>query len=472
MSRAAKQRAGEILQEHGVTEPDGRAGSLVEEPETELGYAHRLISTYGGRLRYVAPWKCWLIWDGHSWVRDVDGQAARWAKIIVRTLMNDALAIEDQRAREAAVKLARRGESSSAIKGALTLASSAEEIAVTPDDLDADPFLVNCRNGVLDLRTGQLSAHDPALLLTKMAKVDYQPNAVGPDFAKFLERVQPDPEMRDYLARLLGHALEGRVVEHVLPIFYGQGANGKGTLTTAVLAALGDYGDAADPHLLIARNFDAHPTGTADLNGLRLAVLHEGDAGRYLAEGTVKRLTGGDRIKARRMNQDFWSFDPSHTFLMLTNHKPLVRGTDGGIWRRLRLIPWDVVIPPQERDEGLGDRLAHELDAVFAWLVAGYQSWRAIGLADPERVVAATAAYRAESDALGRFLDQRCMSGHGTVGSTELFTAWSSWCKAEGAEPGSQTAFSTALEERGFDKFKTNGRIRWRGLGLAAEDDK
>ena len=274
--------------------------------------------------------------------------------------------------------------------------------------------------------------------------------------------------MRDYLARLLGHGLEGRVVSHILAILCGAGANGKGTLINhAVLPALGDYADAADADLLTARTFDAHPTGTADLYGLRLAVLHESDAGRRLAEGTVKRLTGGDRLKARRMREDFWSFDPSHTFVMLTNHKPVVSGTDEGIWRRLRLVPWDVVIPEEERDEELPDRLALELDAVLAWLIRGYQDWHEHGLADPERVTKATADYRDESDALGRFIDQRCMLGHGTVGSSELFAAWSKWCAEEGEEPGTQTAFAAALQNRGLDNYTQNGRRRWRGISLA-----
>jgi len=193
-----------------------------------------------------------------------------------------------------------------------------------------------------------------------MTGAAYRSDAVGPEFTKFLERVQPAQAMRDYLARLLGHGLEGRVVSRVLPIFHGAGANGKSTLTTASTSALGDYPAPADHELLTARTFDAHPTGTADLFGPRLALLHESDHGRRLAEGTVKRLTGGDRLKARRMREDFWWFDPSHTFLMLTNHKPIISGTDEAIWRRIKLVPWDVVIPEHERDEELGDRLALE----------------------------------------------------------------------------------------------------------------
>jgi putative DNA primase/helicase len=466
--------AGEILARHGLGGDDGN-DPLPREPKTELGYARRLVHVYGGRLRYVPAWHRWLVWDGQRWAHDTTGQAQRWAKVIARRITTDALAIADndpERNRKAELSLARRGESSHAVAGALTLAGTEPGIVATPDDLDADPFLLNCTNGTLDLRTGELRPHDPANLLTKMTGAAYRPDAAGPGFTKFLERVQPDPAMRDYLARLLGHALEGRVVTHILPIFHGEGSNGKGTLTAAVLGALGDYADAADPELLTARTFDAHPTGTADLFGLRLAVLHESDHGRRLAEGTLKRLTGGDRVKARRMREDFWHFEPSHTFLMLTNHKPVVGGTDEGIWRRLRLVPWDVVIPKDERDKHLGERLALELDAVLAWLAAGYQDWRARGLGDPDQVVKATASYRAESDALGRFLDQRCLAMSGfRVRSAELFSAWCAWCKTEGEEPGTQTAFSTALTNRGFDKHVTKTGKFWLGLGLAADHD-
>jgi putative DNA primase/helicase len=444
---------------------------LPAEPKTELGYARRLIHVYGSRLRYVPPWRRWLVWDGTRWAYDSTGQAPRWMKVIARRLTTDALAIDDSDKRQAALRLARRGESSAAVSGALTLASTEHPMAVSPQDLDADPFLLNCANGTLDLRTGLLRAHDPNDLLTKVTGAAYHPDTLGPTWSKFLDRVQPDPEMRAYLARLFGHSLEGRTVEHVLPVLHGDGANGKGTALAAILAALGDYGDAADPELLTARTFDAHPTGVADLFGLRLAVLHESDAGRRLAEGTVKRLTGGDRVKARRMREDFWHFEPSHTFVMLTNHRPLVSGTDEGIWRRLRLVPFDVVIPADERDERLGDRLALEADAVLAWLVAGYQQWRQIGLDQPDRVTAATAEYRNESDALGRFVAERCLTGpHFTAQSSVLFAAWQSWCGAEGEAPGTNKAFTTTLQNLGYDTRRTRVGAVWKGIGLAAED--
>lgn len=451
----------------------GPGDPMPSEPLTELGYAHRLIEVFGDRLRYVPAWRRWLVWDGKRWAHDTTGQAARWMKSIARRVTADALAIQNENARKTALGLARRGESSAGVSGALTLAGTEEGIVVTPDDLDADPYLLNCVNGTLDLRTGELRAHDSADLLTRMTGAAVGPAASGTAFSSFLERVQPDPEMRAYLARLTGHALEGRVTEHILPIFHGDGANGKGTFITAILAALGDYADAADPELLNARSFDAHPTGVADLFGLRLAVLHESDAGRRLAEGTVKRLTGGDRLKARRMREDFWHFDPSHTFIMLTNHRPVVSGQDEGIWRRLRLVPWDVVIPADERDERLGDRLRLEADYVLTWLVRGYQDWREHGFTEPERVTAATAAYRADSDALGRFIGDKCITGpHFRVRSSELYAAWAKWCAAEGTESGTNKAFSESLQNRGFDKKPTKVGIVWTGIGLNGGDDQ
>lgn len=459
-SEEARRKAGE-----SVSRAIPPADPIPEEPKSEFGYAKRLIKVYGGQLRYVPAWRRWLVWDGKRWTHDATGQAARWMKSIARRVTADALSDGDK----AAINLARRGESAAGVAGALTLAGTELGIVVTPDELDADPFLLNCTNGILDLHTGKLGPHDPALLLTKMTGAAYDPAAAGSAFNAFLDRVQPKAEMRDYLGRLLGHSLEGRQTVHLLPIFHGEGANGKSTMTTVVGAALGDYSGAADPQLLTARTFDAHPTGTADLFGLRLAILHESDAGRRLAEGTVKRLTGGDRIKARRMREDFWSFDPTHTFLMLTNHKPVIGGADEGIWRRIRLVPWEVVIPEEERDEALSDKLALELDAVLAWLVAGYREWKRAGLADPDKVTMATAAYKAESDSLGRFLADQTM-GHGRVKSSDLFAAWCRWCTGEAEESGTQTAFSTALTERGYNKKHTEAGWFWQGLSLTGPE--
>ncbi|MGB5759164.1 MAG: phage/plasmid primase, P4 family [Acidimicrobiales bacterium] len=448
---------------------------LPDEPRTELGYAHRFVHVFGDQLRFVATWAHghqWLVWDGRRWSPDTTGQAKRWMKAIARAVTSEAFAITSDDQRKQAIRESKRGETNSAVNGALTLASVDHRVVIDHEQLDADPYLLNCLNGTLDLRTSRLRHHQPEDLLTKLTGAEYRPDATGAQFDGFLERIQPDENMRTYLARLLGHALVGRLVEHVLPIFWGDGANGKSTLLDAVLAALGDYAGMAAPGLLTARNFDAHPTEIADLFGLRLARLDETDDGRRLAEGTVKRLTGDRRQKARRMRENFWEFDASHTFVMLTNHKPLVAGNDEGIWRRLRLVPFQVVIPEHERDEALPDKLAADADAVLAWLARGCAYWLEHGLDEPDQVIEATAAYRAESDSLGRFLEECCYQRPACkVQSSALYTAWSKWCGPEGVDPGTNKSLTTELQNRGYDTTKSGGRIVWRGIGLAAEGD-
>jgi putative DNA primase/helicase len=432
------------------------------DPEADLANARRLVAAHGDRLRYVVPWRRWLCWDGIRWVPDETGQATRCAKAVADTLP-----------RKGAGGGPSRAQTASGISAMLTLAGTEPQIALAPGSLDADPYLLNTETGTLDLRTGSLRPHDPADLLTKVCGAGYRPDAAAPAFQAFLERVQPDPGMRDFLARLFGHALLGKVVEHVLAILYGTGANGKTTLVEAVTSVLGDYAGPVDPGLLIDRG-DVHPTGTAALLGLRLAVTHETDEGRRLAEGTVKRLTGGDRITARRMREDFWTFEPSHSIVMHTNHKPVVRGTDEGIWRRLRFVPFPVVIPDEERDGKLPERLRTEADGILAWLVAGYRQWQDRGLAEPAEVTQATSTFRGESDMLSLFLSERCRTDVGEfahVQSATLFAAWVSWCRRENVDPGTQTMFSRVMVDRGYDKKKDGlGRMVWTGIDLYEEE--
>ena len=447
------------------TVPNGpvtvKSAKPQDQDQADLANARQLVALFGDQLRYVVPWKKWLYWDGTRWAIDDTGQAWRYAKQVA-----DKLPKRTGRGGPTRVQTA------PGLGAMLQLAGTEPEIAVAPGALDADPYLINVRNGTLDLRTGQLRPHNQADLLTKMAGAGYDPQAVAPGFAAFLERVQPDPEMRDFLARLFGHALLGTVVEHVLAIFYGIGANGKTTLVEAVSQVFGDYARPIDPELLVVRG-DVHPTGTAALFGLRLAVTHELDAGRRLAEATVKRLTGGDKITTRRMHEDFWDFNPSHSLVMHTNHKPIVRGTDEGIWRRLRFIPFDVVIPEQERDGKLPERLELEADGILLWAIAGYWNWVSRGLAAPEQVITATQGVRGESDMLGLFLTERCRldAGPATVQSSVLFTAWCDWCRRENVEAGSQTAFSRDLTNRGYEKRKDGvGHMVWAGIDLYADE--
>ena len=239
-------------------EPEPQPGPA--DSEADLANARRFVTMFGDRLRYVVAWNKWLCWDGTRWAVDDTGEAIRYAKKIADMLPKTVKGGGPSRTQTAA-----------GINAMLNLASTEPGIALAPADLDADPYLLNVRNGTLDLHTGQLRPHNPDDLLTKICGASYQPDVAAPEFVTFLERIQPDPIMRDFLARLFGHALLGKVVEHVLAILYGVGANGKTTLVEAVSRVFGDYARPVDPGLLIDRG-DAHPTGTAVLFGLRLAV--------------------------------------------------------------------------------------------------------------------------------------------------------------------------------------------------------
>ena len=259
----------------------------------------------------------------------------------------------------------------------------------------------------------------------------------------------------------------GRVREHILPIFTGTGSNGKSTFTEAVSSALGDYAMQADPTLLMASRSDSHPTGQAALQGRRLAICMETAQGRHLDAPTAKQLTGGDTITARYMRQDFFSFEPSHTILMITNHKPVVDGSDDALWRRLVVVPFEEVFSGDQIQPDLKEQLESEPDAILSWMIEGWIIYQKSGLLIPDGVRAATDAYKADSDAVGRFIDERLYpTQFGKVVSSRLFAEWQKWCATNGEESSTQKAFSEELTRRGYEKTRTGSGMVWQGFTL------
>ena len=353
----------------------------------------------------------------------------------------------------------------------VTLARSHEEIAVHPNELDRDPWKLNVENGTIDLRTGNLLPHDREDLITKLAPVAYDPSASCPHFVSFVDVVMAgDAELISFLQRAAGYMLTGDVREQVLLFLYGTGANGKTTFVTTLLSVLGDYGLQADPELLVMRRGDVHPTGVADLVGSRLAVCTEVEQGKRLAEALTKQLTGGDRIKARHMRQDFFEFDPTHKLCLAANHKPVIRGTDHAIWRRILLVPFAVTIPDHKQDKVLLARLKDELPGILNWAVEGCLKWQASGLAPPTAVKAATDAYREEMDTLADFIADCCdVAPRSKVEVGKLRKAYDGWCEKNGERPLGTKLFAQLLTARGFEP-KRDGKIRWR-LGIEVRDD-
>jgi putative DNA primase/helicase len=296
----------------------------------------------------------------------------------------------------------------------------------------------------------------------------YDEKATCPTWNKFLEQILPDIEVRTFIQRAIGYALTGSVAEQLIFFFHGTGANGKSTFTDIVLAMLGDYGQQAAPDLLMATK-DMHPTAVADLLGARFVVSSEIEQGRRLNEALVKQLTGGDAIKARFMRMDFFQFTPTHKLFLHANHRPVIKGTDHAIWRRMRLVPFTVTIPDDQQDKHLVDRLRRELPGILKWAIRGCLDWQRDGLTRPAAVMQATSDYRADMDLLGAFIDEMCVIGDEMRASAnDLFRSYSNWCDANGEHAGTQKAFGLALGERGYTKHPhgTDRRIHWFGIGL------
>src|SRR5215204_997999 len=453
--------------EYGRRPISSQASSAPAFNLTDLGNTQRLVARHGDDLRYCHPWGKWLVWDGRRWAVDATGEVERRAVETVASIYTEAANADDKDERKAIARHAERSEARRAIDAMIALARSRPGVPIMPDDLDAYPWALNTASGTVDLRTGDLQAHDRSDLITKITLVEYELDIQAPIFEQFLERILPQEAVRSFLQRAVGYAATGVAREEMLPILHGPGANGKSTLTGVLLEVLGDYAIQAAPDLLMLKK-GAHPTELADLFGARFVVCMENEEGRRLAESLVKHITGRDRLKARRMREDFWEFDPTHTVFLGTNHRPEVRGTDHAIWRRLKLIPFDVTIPEAEQDKGLPEMIRGELPGILAWVVRGCIEYQQGGLGEPERVRVATKGYRSDMDPLEAFIDECCVVRPDVrCNFGDLYDAYTQWCEGAREYPVKKRRFADRMTERGFDRdVGTDGVKIRRGIAL------
>lgn len=452
------------------------ANYRVEFPLTDMGNAERMVHRHGERLRFSLANE-WLIWNGQRWEPDRNG-------ILVFPYAQDTIKSVELEARELVgedeVTAAKRGallehyhrcSRTERLEAMLRQARTDPVLVVQADELDADPWLLNVQNGTIDLRTGRLYHHSQEDLITKVAGTAFSPEAEAPTWLTFLERVQPDPEIRAFLQRAAGYSLTGSVQEQVMFFMHGSGRNGKSTFANALLALLGDYGTMGTPDLLLADRSDSHPTGLADLTGVRYVPTIEIEQGKRLAEANFKWITGGDTLKARRMHQDYYEFKPQFKLWMAANHKPVVRGEDNAVWRRILLVPFEVTIPEEEKDPLLGERLLKELPGILNWCLEGCTAWRTGKLAPPEQVLAATQEYRSEQDVLGQFVAECLEPDEGALPSDRLYSTYRAWARDNGINyPMSKVALTRRLKELGWrDRPIGSHRIAWEGWSLSSE---
>ena len=430
------------------------------ENRTEIGNAKRLAAKHGDSILYCRPLGGWLEYDGTHWATDAERSIEAKAKDITADLWAEASAGVAVRDRESTdlLKFAKASSSAKSVSACISLARSEPGITVKPAVFDTHPMLLNVQNGTIDLTTGELHSHRRADYLTKTCPVAYDPTARCPNLIRLLTSIL-EPDVIEFLQRGVGYSMTGMTSEQVLFVLYGTGANGKSTVLNAIQDVLGsDYSMKAATGLLMAKRHESHPTELADLFGKRFATSVEVENGRRLAESTVKELTGSDPVRARYMGKDFFEFTPSHKLWFAVNHKPVIGGTDNGIWRRIRLIPFTVTIAPDQQDKDLPQLLTAERAGILTWAVKGCLKWQQDGLGEPEAVRAATADYRSEMDILGAFLDECCLEQSGAkVRANHAYQVYKRWCADAGERVLTQRAFGRAMTERGIERFTANG---------------
>ena len=454
--------------------PDATAAAIQIERFTDLGNANRFAARYRDHLRYCEKWASWYVWDATRWREDDMLAAYKMGCSLIRSLHALAKKISDEEERKAYLSHLLKSESWRSITSMLNLAKAHHSMAMRPNDLDGNPWLLTVNNGTIDLRTGLLRAHSQKDLISKLAPVTFDPKAQCPKWLEFLHLVMKErTSLVTFLQRAFGCCLTGIASDKAMFILYGKdGDNGKSTMVDVIQRLLGDYATRTPTETFLKKKDGTIPNDVAKLKGARFVWASENERGSRLSESLIKEMTGSDKMSARFMRGEFFEFYPEFKPWLATNHKPQVRG-DRALWNRLKLIPFDVTIP---KDQQLPP---HEVVAMFRaeypgilnWALQGCLDWQRNGLGVPEEVVQATREYESEQDTFAMFLSEKCVCvSNARAAANALYKIYRSWAEEHGENPVSDKMFGPMLTERGFAKVRLKTGMVYMGVGIRTAD--
>lgn len=427
---------------------NGKTGIAIEDDDkgkksydaTDTGNAHRLYDKFGGILKYSYNRKKWFFWTGKVWTLDESGEVKKLADEICEDLKREAWMMQDEELQEQALKFAKRTAGSTAKEAMIKECQHLYDIPASPDDFDAYTDFLNVQNGVVNLRNGELMPHDSRLMMSKICNCEYDVKRRKPKrWLKFLDEItNGDKDMQEYIQKSIGYSISGSNREQCAYFLYGMGNNGKSTFLDTIADMLGDYASNAQPDTLMLQSRMGSLGGGANsdiarLKSARFVTCEEPTEGVRLNEGLLKQLTGGSKVTCRFLYGDEFEYTPEFKIWIATNHKPTVRGTDVGIWRRIKLIPFEVNIPKDKVDKNLKYKLRQEFPQILAWAVEGCMKWQADGtLSEPIAVLEATKDYKQEMDLIAGFVEQCVMINYDAeekIMASDLFAIYSKWAK-------------------------------------------
>lgn len=450
-----------------------RAWLRIQEKQTfplnDLGNAQRFLALHGEDVRYCADLGHWLVWDGRRWIIDRNETIVGSKSLTVpRFILKEAAEEQDEERSKSLAKWALTTGLVNRVNAITKIAQDMPDCWVQSDDLDRDLYKLNVTNGVLNLRTGGLEKpHNKQEYITQIAGTSYSQNASAPRFEMFLETIfNGNEDLIRYVQKLAGYSLTGSTDEQIFPILYGSGANGKSTLLEIIREVMGEYCQVADATTFLQQTTDRIRTDLARMRGARLVTSSEVSQDRKLDTALVKAITGGDKITARFLFKNDFEYIPGYKVWLATNYKPSISGDDEGMWRRLRLIPFEVKIPEEKQDKSLKQKIiSSELPGVLTWMVEGCVLWQKEGLIPPSEVLQATAHYKDDSDVVKIFIDDACIRDpQSKIAAKALYAAFQIWCKSSGVRYVPIGQFKDRMASLGFTMEKVDNAPGYVGI--------